>query len=200
MLKTVITRHKLIFYKKAKSKKVNLFALAFIWLARLQSNLWNIIWLETIIKSLVQENSRTEFDWHITFFSFLYKPPSFSTFLLIIVLWSKAYRYFLYFVKLKSGEVLLILFLLASLLFLIVLFCYYIFSLITTLNPLMQWFSTISRHTAVKLGYKELGYNEHSVITNKFLCKIGHFSIQMNPVITKPGYNEQKWLVPSCLL
>ncbi len=46
-------------------------------------------------------------------------------------------------------------------------------------------------HT-VKLGYNELGYNEHSVITNKFLSKIGHFSTQINPVITKPGYNEQK--------
>ncbi len=44
----------------------------------------------------------------------------------------------------------------------------------------------------VKLGYNELGYYEHSVITNKFLGKIGYFSTQMNPVITKPGYNEQK--------
>jgi hypothetical protein len=44
----------------------------------------------------------------------------------------------------------------------------------------------------VKLGYNELGYKEHSVITNKFLGKIGHLSTQMNPVITKPGNNEQK--------
>jgi hypothetical protein len=50
----------------------------------------------------------------------------------------------------------------------------------------------------VKLGYNELGYNEHSVITNKFLDNIGHFTTQMNPVITKPGYNEQKWPVASC--
>ncbi len=38
----------------------------------------------------------------------------------------------------------------------------------------------------------KLGYNEHSVITNKFLGKIGHFSTQMNPIITKPGYKKQK--------
>jgi hypothetical protein len=35
-----------------------------------------------------------------------------------------------------------------------------------------------------ELGYNELGYNEHSVITNKFLSKIGHISTQINPVIT----------------
>ncbi len=51
--------------------------------------------------------------------------------------------------------------------------------------------------TTVKLGYNELGYSEHLVITNKFLGKIGHFSTQMNPVIMKPGYNEQKWPVQS---
>ncbi len=48
----------------------------------------------------------------------------------------------------------------------------------------------------MKLGYNELGYNEHSVITNKFLGKIGHFTTQMNPVITKPGYNEQRLAGP----
>ncbi len=52
----------------------------------------------------------------------------------------------------------------------------------------------------VKLGYYELGYNDHSVITNKFLSKIGHISTQINPVITNPGYNEQKCPVPSCSL
>ncbi len=41
----------------------------------------------------------------------------------------------------------------------------------------------------VKLGYNELGYNEHSVITNGFSSQIGHFSTQINPVITNPGYN-----------
>ncbi len=40
-------------------------------------------------------------------------------------------------------------------------------------------------------------YNEHAVIKNKFLGKIGHFSSQMNPVITKIGNNEQKLTVPS---
>ncbi len=36
----------------------------------------------------------------------------------------------------------------------------------------------------VKLGYNELGYNEYSVITNKYFGKIGRFTTQMNPVIT----------------
>ncbi len=44
----------------------------------------------------------------------------------------------------------------------------------------------------VKLGYNELGYNEHSVITNKFLSQIGNFTTQINPYITNPGYNEQQ--------
>ncbi len=52
----------------------------------------------------------------------------------------------------------------------------------------------------VEIGYNELSYNEHSVLTNKYLGKLGHFSTQMNPVIIKPGYNEQKWPVPSCSL
>jgi hypothetical protein len=52
----------------------------------------------------------------------------------------------------------------------------------------------------VKLGYNELGCNEHSVITNKFLVQIGLFTIQIDPVITNPGYNEQKLPVPSCSL
>ncbi len=37
----------------------------------------------------------------------------------------------------------------------------------------------------VKLGYNELGYNEHSVITNRFLSQTDHFSTQINPVIIK---------------
>ncbi len=52
----------------------------------------------------------------------------------------------------------------------------------------------------VKLGYNELEYNEHSVITNNFLVPIGHFTTLNNPVITKPGYNEQIQPVPSCSL
>jgi hypothetical protein len=35
---------------------------------------------------------------------------------------------------------------------------------------------------------------------NKYLTLIGHFSPQINPVITNAGYNEQKWPVPSCSL
>ncbi len=52
----------------------------------------------------------------------------------------------------------------------------------------------------VKLGYNELGCNEHSVITNIFLSQIGHFSAQINPVITNPGFNEQNCPAPSCSL
>jgi hypothetical protein len=37
----------------------------------------------------------------------------------------------------------------------------------------------------------KLGYNEH------ILSQIGHYSAQINPVITNPGCNEQKWPVPS---
>jgi hypothetical protein len=42
--------------------------------------------------------------------------------------------------------------------------------------------------------------NEHSIITNTFLGQNGHFSTQINPVITTPGYNEQKCPVLSCSL
>ncbi len=59
----------------------------------------------------------------------------------------------------------------------------------------------VRRHSdTVKLGYNENGYNEHSVITNIFLRKFGPISKQINPVITNPGYNEQKCPVPSCSL
>ncbi len=37
-------------------------------------------------------------------------------------------------------------------------------------------FSFVLFRITVKLGYNELGYNEHSVITNRFLSKIGHIS------------------------
>ncbi len=30
----------------------------------------------------------------------------------------------------------------------------------------------------------KFGYNEHSVVMNRFLSRIGHFSTQINPVIT----------------
>ncbi len=55
-------------------------------------------------------------------------------------------------------------------------------------STLQHWFRWNFANT-VKLGYNELSYNEPSVITNKFLGKIGHFSTHMTPVITKPGYN-----------
>ncbi len=48
------------------------------------------------------------------------------------------------------------------------------------------------RHT-VKTGYNELGYNEQ-------IFQIGQSSTQINPVTTNPGYNEQKFLVPTCSL
>ncbi len=40
----------------------------------------------------------------------------------------------------------------------------------------------------------KLGYNEHLVITNRFLNQMGHFSTYINLVITNPSYNEQKRL------
>ncbi len=40
----------------------------------------------------------------------------------------------------------------------------------------------------MKLGYNELGYNEHSVITNKKY----NWLVQVIFMINLPGYNEQK--------
>ncbi len=54
----------------------------------------------------------------------------------------------------------------------------------------LQWNSVITNSVV----------NEHSNITNRFSGQIGHFTTQNNPVITNPGYNEQKWPVPSCSL
>jgi hypothetical protein len=45
----------------------------------------------------------------------------------------------------------------------------------------------------MKLGYTEpwllrtLGYNK------QILGQIGHFTTQINPIIKKPGYTEEKW-------
>ncbi len=75
--------------------------------------------------------------------------------------------------------------------------------------PLIQWFSTFltSRHTKIKKK-KTFGniqwisviansvVNKHSVITNRILIQISHFSTEINPVMTNTGYNEQKWPVP----
>jgi len=44
----------------------------------------------------------------------------------------------------------------------------------------------------VKLGYNELGYNEHSVITNKQFGPKCTFTTQIDPVITNPGYKEPR--------
>jgi hypothetical protein len=54
----------------------------------------------------------------------------------------------------------------------------------------IQWNSVIMNSVA----------NEHSVITKRFSGQIGKSSIQIDPVITNPGYNEQKWPVPRCSL
>ncbi len=53
---------------------------------------------------------------------------------------------------------------------------------------LVQWGSVITNSVVSK----------PSVITNILLNQIGYISIQINPVITNPGYNE--WPVPSCSL
>jgi hypothetical protein len=39
------------------------------------------------------------------------------------------------------------------------------------------------------LSTMKLGYNEHAVITNRFLSQIGYFKTQINPVIT----NKNSW-------
>jgi len=52
-----------------------------------------------------------------------------------------------------------------------------------------------SFQNTVKLGYNELGYNKHSVITNDFFSPKWSFYY-----INQPGYNEQIQPVPSCLL
>ncbi len=35
--------------------------------------------------------------------------------------------------------------------------------------------------------------NDYSVETNRFLSQIGYYSTEINPVITNPAHNEQKW-------
>jgi len=55
-------------------------------------------------------------------------------------------------------------------------------------------------YCTVKLGYNELGYNEHSDIMNKYFGPKSPFTTQIDPVITNPGYNERIWQVPSCSL
>ncbi len=37
--------------------------------------------------------------------------------------------------------------------------------------------------------------NTHSIITNRVLGQIGHFSKKINPVVTNPNYNEQKMVL-----
>ncbi len=49
----------------------------------------------------------------------------------------------------------------------------------------------------VKVSYNELSYNE---LSYEQIYKIGCFCMQNNQVITNPGYNQQKWPVPSFLL
>ncbi len=62
----------------------------------------------------------------------------------------------------------------------------------TAYKDQIQWNSVISITNSV--------VNEQSVIKNLFLGQIGHFITQINSVITNPGFNEQKWPVPSCSL
>ncbi len=50
-------------------------------------------------------------------------------------------------------------------------------------NLKLQWNSVITNSVV----------NEHSVITNRFLEQICLCTTQVDPVITNPGYNEQKW-------
>jgi hypothetical protein len=58
----------------------------------------------------------------------------------------------------------------------------------------MQFYNT------VKLGYNELGYNEHLVITNKLFGPNWSFYYINQPGYNGPGYNEHFQPVPSCSL
>ncbi len=52
-------------------------------------------------------------------------------------------------------------------------------------NILMKYFTLEAKKIyTVKLSYNDSVVNEHSVITNRFLGKIGYISTQINPVIT----------------
>ena len=42
----------------------------------------------------------------------------------------------------------------------------------------------------MKLGYNDLGYKKHSVITNKYFGPNWSFTTQINLVITNLGYKE----------
>ncbi len=44
----------------------------------------------------------------------------------------------------------------------------------------------------MKLGYNKFGLQKNTLIANKFLGQIGHFSTQINPIITNPGYKKTK--------
>jgi hypothetical protein len=65
----------------------------------------------------------------------------------------------------------------------------------------MLTFPFLSKNDTVKLGYKELNYNELLVIGNIFFSNFpvpnSLLTILSNPVITNPGHNKQIWLVPS---
>ncbi len=55
-----------------------------------------------------------------------------------------------------------------------------------------NWCKVIVFWRTMKLGYNELGFYEHSVITNIFLGQMGQFTTQINAIITNPGYNEPR--------
>ncbi len=54
----------------------------------------------------------------------------------------------------------------------------------------LQWNSVITNSVV----------NEHSVIKNRYFGQICHFNTKTYPVITIPGYKEQKLAVSSCSL
>jgi len=57
----------------------------------------------------------------------------------------------------------------------------------------------MSYDSAVKISYKELGYNELSVITNEYFGPKSPFSTWIDLDITNLGYNKRIWQVPSSL-
>ncbi len=55
------------------------------------------------------------------------------------------------------------------------------------LKNILYSFKKVEKHTTVKLGYNELGYNEHSVMTSDFFSPKWLFYY-----INQPGYNETR--------
>jgi len=75
----------------------------------------------------------------------------------------------------------------------------------TTNKVFLPFYSSVikDRKDVVIVGYNELGFNKYSVIMNKIFSSKWPFqytNLPGNPVVTKPGHNEQIWSVLNCSL